>query len=121
MLDCPPNVIHRAADGGVFIAEGCIGCGNCKNNCPYDAIQMVAVSPKFKKPGLWQALLGSTNHCKDDRVSDEAMPKKAIKCDLCKDNVMGPACVRACPTGAAMRISPEALSETIRSSSVVSE
>ena len=116
MLDCPPNVIHRSVNGEVFIADGCIGCGNCKNNCPYDAIQMVAVDPEFKKPGLWQLLLGSANHREGKHIPDD-LPKKAIKCDLCKDNVMGPACVRSCPTGAAFRISPEALSVTMRTSS----
>jgi len=121
MLDCPPNVIHRSVNGEVYIADGCIGCGNCKNNCPYDAIQMVAVNPEFKKPGLWQALLGGTRRGEGEHVSDDTSPKNAIKCDLCKDNVMGPACVRSCPTGAALRISPEALSQTMRSSSVVSE
>jgi Fe-S-cluster-containing hydrogenase component 2 len=33
--------------------------------------------------------------------------KKAVKCDLCKDLKGGPSCVRACPTGAAIRVSPE--------------
>ena len=28
-------------------------------------------------------------------------------CDMCKDQAGGPACVRSCPTGAAIRISPE--------------
>lgn len=121
MLDCPPNVIHRSVNGEVFIAEGCIGCGNCKNNCPYDAIQMVAVNPEFKKPGLWQALLGGANHGERENILDDDLPKNAIKCDLCKDNIMGPACVRSCPTGAAMRISPEEISQTIRSSSAASE
>jgi len=121
MLDCPPNVIHRSVNGEVFIADGCISCGNCKNNCPYDAIQMAAVNPEFKKPGLWQALLGSTNHGEKKHISDDDSPKKAIKCDLCKDNAMGPACVRSCPTGAALRISPEALSLTMRDSSEVLE
>lgn len=121
MLDCPPNVIHRSVNGEVFIADGCIGCGNCKNNCPYDAIQMVAVNPAFKKPGLWQALLGGANHDEKKRIPDDDLPKKAIKCDLCKDNAMGPACVRSCPTGAALRISPEALSLTMRDGSAAVE
>ena len=32
---------------------------------------------------------------------------KAVKCDMCKDLSGGPACVRACPTGAAIRVHPE--------------
>ena len=33
--------------------------------------------------------------------------KKAYKCDLCSGVAGGPACVRACPTGAAIRVGPE--------------
>jgi len=33
--------------------------------------------------------------------------KKAVKCDACVGMDGGPACVRACPTGAAIRIGPE--------------
>jgi ferredoxin len=33
--------------------------------------------------------------------------KKAIKCDMCRGRKGGPACVAACPTGAAVRVSPE--------------
>ncbi|HET7797476.1 MAG TPA: hypothetical protein VFK72_06315, partial [Nevskia sp.] len=33
--------------------------------------------------------------------------KKAVKCDMCMALSGGPACVRACPTGAAVRASPE--------------
>jgi len=31
---------------------------------------------------------------------------KAGKCDMCRSLEGGPACVRACPTGAAMRVNP---------------
>jgi CRP-like cAMP-binding protein/thioredoxin reductase/Fe-S-cluster-containing hydrogenase component 2 len=116
MLDCPPDVIHRSVNGEVFIADGCIGCGNCKNNCPYDAIQMEAVDTEFKEPSLWQMLLGDAYQGEKIQAPDNASAKIAIKCDLCMDNVMGPACVRACPTGAAMRISPEALALSMRGS-----
>jgi Fe-S-cluster-containing hydrogenase component 2 len=34
-------------------------------------------------------------------------PKLAIKCDMCSGIEGGPACVRACPTGAAIRVAPE--------------
>ena len=33
--------------------------------------------------------------------------KKAVKCDMCKDIEGGAACVRACPTGAAIRVQPD--------------
>jgi Fe-S-cluster-containing hydrogenase component 2 len=36
-----------------------------------------------------------------------AKAKLAIKCDMCSGIDGGPACVRACPTGAAIRVSPD--------------
>ncbi|MEO7062596.1 MAG: cyclic nucleotide-binding domain-containing protein [Dokdonella sp.] len=110
MKDCPPDAIHRAPNGEVFIADNCIGCGNCERNCPYDVIHMASKPPG--KPGLLQWLMlglgpgpGEAPHDAKKKVPGEA--KKAVKCDMCKDLSGGPACVRACPTGAAIRISPE--------------
>jgi Fe-S-cluster-containing hydrogenase component 2 len=45
---------------------------------------------------------------KKNAVPGEEKPKKAIKCDMCSGIEGGPACVRACPTGAAIRVAPEA-------------
>jgi Fe-S-cluster-containing hydrogenase component 2 len=36
----------------------------------------------------------------------KAHGKKAKKCDACVDVASGPACVSACPTGAARRLGP---------------
>jgi Fe-S-cluster-containing hydrogenase component 2 len=60
--------------------------------------------------GLLWLLLG-LGKAPGDRAPayDPDARKKAVKCDLCKDLKGGPACVRACPTGAAFRISPEEL------------
>ncbi|MEO8011869.1 MAG: cyclic nucleotide-binding domain-containing protein, partial [Dokdonella sp.] len=33
MKDCPPDALRRAPNGEVFIADNCIGCGNCERNC----------------------------------------------------------------------------------------
>jgi len=33
--------------------------------------------------------------------------KLAVKCDMCNGISGGPACVRSCPTGAAIRMGPE--------------
>ena len=43
----------------------------------------------------------------ESKARDQAMAKTAVKCDMCKDLAGGPACVRSCPTGAALRVSPE--------------
>jgi len=95
MRDCPPNAIHRKPNGEVFIDDTCIGCGNCEANCPYGVIQMAEVDAQ---PTLLQKLL---------RRAPAQAAKTAVKCDMCKDLKSGPACVRACPTGAAIRIHAE--------------
>ncbi len=110
MKDCPADAIHRAPNGEVFIADNCIGCGNCERNCPYGVIHMSA-KPK-KKPGLLQwLLLGAGPGPGNSPYDPDSHEKKAVKCDMCKDLKGGAACVRACPTGAAIRISPEQLPE----------
>ncbi len=109
MKDCPPNAIHRAGDGEVFINDSCIGCGNCERNCPYGVIQMASINPKRSKPSLslWLLLGLGTEPGMEKQAKDKSIPKKAVKCDMCKELESGPACVRACPTGAAIRIEPE--------------
>ncbi len=111
MKDCPPNAIHRSATGEVFIADTCIGCGNCEVNCPYSVIKMAYAAPP--KPGLFQWLLfgrgAGPGEAADTIPSDaaKARGRKAVKCDACVDLASGFACVNACPTGAALRIGPE--------------
>ncbi len=114
MVDCPPDALRRNANGEVYITDSCIGCGNCERNCPYGVIHMAAKLPK--KPGLLQWLLfgrgpgpGQAVTGKwgpDSNKKEGGGPKKAVKCDMCKDVLGGPACVRACPTGAALRVEP---------------
>jgi Fe-S-cluster-containing hydrogenase component 2/thioredoxin reductase len=111
MKDCPPNAIRRSPTGEVYINETCIGCGNCQKNCPYDVIRMVYEAPK--KPGLLAWLLTGAGpgigEEADYRPTEaaKAKGKKAVKCDACISVEHGPACVKACPTGAAIRIGPE--------------
>ncbi|WP_166036859.1 cyclic nucleotide-binding domain-containing protein [Sphingosinicella sp. YJ22] len=121
MADCPPNAIHRGPDGEVFIDDSCIGCGNCQRNCPYGVIRMEMVPPK--KPNLLSWLFfgrgpgpgePSQKWAKanlpltgDEKKDAELTKKRAIKCDMCSGIPGGPACVRACPTGAAIRVKPE--------------
>ncbi len=114
MADCPPNAIKRGPDGEVVIDDTCIGCGNCERNCPYGVIRMDSVPPP--KPSLLNWLLfgsgpgpgePSKKWRKKHLAGGVEQPKKAIKCDMCSGIEGGPACVRACPTGAAIRVSPE--------------
>ncbi len=112
MADCPPNAIKRGPDGEVFIDETCIGCGNCQRNCPYGVIRMDAKPPK--KPSLLSWLFfgsgpgpGEASYSWRKENGDPEQPKQAIKCDMCSGIEGGPACVRACPTGAAIRVSPD--------------
>jgi Fe-S-cluster-containing dehydrogenase component/thioredoxin reductase/CRP-like cAMP-binding protein len=95
MSDCPADAIHKMANGEVFISDTCIGCGKCEENCPYGVIQMteVSVSASFLDRLL-------------SRPAKQAA-KTAVKCDMCVGRKAGPACVDACPTGAAIRIHAE--------------
>ncbi|MCB2106309.1 MAG: cyclic nucleotide-binding domain-containing protein [Rhodobacteraceae bacterium] len=115
MADCPPNAIHRAQDGEVYIDDSCIGCGNCERNCPYGVIQLAAAPDvKFNLfnwllfgtgPGPGEEMKYAKAHHDGQTPSDKQ--KRAVKCDMCKDISGGASCVRACPTGAAIRVSPE--------------
>lgn len=115
MADCPPNAIKRGPDGEVFIDETCIGCGNCQRNCPYGVIRMDAKPPK--KPSLLSWMMfgagpgpGEASYSWRKKTAAKKgieSPKVAIKCDMCSGIDGGPACVRACPTGAAIRVTPE--------------
>lgn len=126
MADCPPDAIRRGPDGEVFIDETCIGCGNCQRNCPYGVIRMDARPPA--KPSLIQWLLfgrgpgpGEAPYAWRKKAAEAEgveRPKVAIKCDMCAGIEGGPACVRACPTGAAIRVAPEKFLSIARLESV---
>ena len=67
----------------------CIGCATCANSCPYDNIQMVQIRNQEGK------------FIVDEQTQTPIL--KATKCDLCVDQLGGPACVRACPHDALIR------------------
>jgi Fe-S-cluster-containing dehydrogenase component len=92
MIGCPTGAIHRDEQGGsVAINDNtCIGCSTCANSCPYDNIQMVAINDERGRPLLDQ--------------SDQKPIVKATKCDLCAEQLGGPACERACPHDALHRV-----------------
>ena len=117
MKDCPADAIHRAPNGEVFIDDKCIGCGNCERYCPYGVIQMAAVPAE--KPGLLSWLLFGMGFGPGEDKTPGGMAKRtgskhAVKCDMCKGIDGGPSCVRACPTGAAIRVNPEQFISVVR-------
>ncbi|MEM9062354.1 MAG: NAD(P)-binding domain-containing protein [Pseudomonadota bacterium] len=115
MADCPPNALYRSSGGAVQINDTCIGCGNCARNCPYDAIQLSA-TPKKRGFLLTWLLFGAGDRPGERRAAVKSKENKELarKCDLCEDVRGGPACVRACPTGAIIRIGPEGLIKKIQ-------
>ena len=123
MTDCPPDAISREPTGEVIINQStCIGCSNCANNCPYGVINMVDPASGLAGQGNWlQSLLTGIglpaprpHSAKSGHGADAAHELKAVKCDLCHGADGGPACVSACPTGAAIRVDPETYMSWLR-------
>lgn len=91
MIGCPTGAIHRNSFGGQVVINQatCVGCQICANNCPYDAIRMVEIRDET---GAFM-------------VDKDLKPiLKATKCDLCASQYGGPACARACPHDALIRV-----------------
>jgi len=91
LIGCPTGAIHRiAATGSVIIEDDvCIGCATCANSCPYDNIIMVDIRDEAGR----------------FRTDAEAKTvARATKCDLCSDQITGPACANACPHDALARL-----------------
>ena len=106
MLDCPPDAISRDPRCEVYIKSNCIGCGNCERNCPYGNIFMVHKEPDHSVFGWIKSLFKKS-------PKEEIERTVAVKCDLCREIKGGPACVRSCPTGAAIRLTPDEYRETL--------
>jgi Fe-S-cluster-containing hydrogenase component 2 len=102
MDDCPADAIHRQPNGEVFIDDSCIGCGKCDENCPYGVIHMAEVPVRMS---LIERLL---------RRTPAEQPKTAVKCDMCTGLKSGPACVNSCPTGAAIRIHAQDVTDLVK-------
>lgn len=92
MIGCPTGAIGREQETGVVRINDltCIGCSTCANSCPYDNIRMAEV----RDPGGAIVL---------DQNTQQPI-HKATKCDLCADHSGGPACQRACPHDALVRM-----------------
>jgi len=101
MIGCPTGAIHREPGGQVAINDNtCIGCSTCANSCPYENIKMVQVR-------------NAEGEFRQDAMSLRQVVK-ASKCDLCVDQLDGPACQRACPHDALKRIDLFDLSTLIK-------
>jgi Fe-S-cluster-containing dehydrogenase component/CRP-like cAMP-binding protein len=92
LIGCPTGAIHRSSVGGQVIINDntCVGCGTCASSCPYSNIRLVEINDQFGAPLV-------------DEES-QAPIMKATKCDLCLDQLGGPACQRACPHDALRRL-----------------
>ena len=98
MIGCPTGAISRESLGGQVVINdpNCIGCGTCSNNCPYENIRMVE----------------TRSTAGEMYVSQKGRPAlKATKCDLCIDQLTGPACHLACPHDALERVDFNDLTE----------
>lgn len=93
LIGCPTGAIRRANVGEVVeIDDGlCIGCSNCAQKCPYDAIVMHDVGETWPETALPEWLRGRERQV-------------ASKCDLCYSSEAGPACVNNCPHACAFRV-----------------
>jgi Fe-S-cluster-containing hydrogenase component 2/CRP-like cAMP-binding protein/thioredoxin reductase len=112
MSHCPVDAISRMPSGEVIIDPGiCIGCKACVSDCPYGVISMHEVPPAKNGAGSWiTKLLAGVGLVAqpNGEYHGDGSAKKAMKCDLCRGTGGIPACVTACPTGAAVRVEPEA-------------
>lgn len=92
LIGCPTGAIHRPQqDIRVLIDDAtCIGCGTCADSCPYDNIRMV------------EARTPRGGFLYDQETQLPIL--KATKCDLCSGQPGGPACARACPHDALVRV-----------------
>lgn len=92
MIGCPTGAIHRSMEGGSVVIndDTCIGCQTCANACPYSNIRMAGIRGEDG-----QSIVDPINH---------NPVLKATKCDLCSDQITGPACEYACPHDALKRV-----------------
>lgn len=92
LVECPTGAIHRESNSGLVVINEatCIGCSSCAMNCKYDAIRMVPVRD-------------SQGTLLVDETSNQPL-LQATKCDLCIDQVGGPACQNACGHDALVRV-----------------
>jgi len=101
LIGCPTGSIARnRADGRIMIDDPtCVGCGTCAESCPYDNIRLVEIRD------------ADGRFIVDKKTN--APIRKATKCDLCYGQLGGPACQRACPHDALIRIDMQDTKELV--------
>jgi CRP-like cAMP-binding protein/formate hydrogenlyase subunit 6/NADH:ubiquinone oxidoreductase subunit I len=101
MIGCPVGAIHRKSDKEILIADHCVGCGLCADQCPYGNIAMHPFNVKDE----------------ESLAKGKGPGFKATVCDLCTDQCLDedeePSCVYACPHDAASRVSGTELFDRI--------
>ena len=98
MIGCPVGAINRGSNGEIQIADHCIGCSKCADQCPYGSIQMDLLDPAQQISLDLQELMGPG-------YSLRSVQEKAVVCDQCSSTPTGqPSCVYACPHEAAIRV-----------------
>lgn len=100
MIPCPVASIYRGPNQSIQIADWCIGCEKCANECPYGAIQM------HPKQAAGFADASARQEAGVKIVDEKANTNRpiAVVCDLCVNSSLGePACVYACPHDATLR------------------
>jgi Fe-S-cluster-containing dehydrogenase component len=92
MIGCPTGAIARDTIHGIVSInpDTCIGCKTCAESCPYDNITMVEIRNESGQKFVDQA--------------NQLPILQATKCDLCHSHAGGPACQKACPQDALIRI-----------------
>lgn len=98
MIGCPVGAINRGSSGEIQIADHCIGCSKCADQCPYGSIQMDLLDTTQQISMDLQELTGPG-------YSLRPVQEKAVVCDQCSSTPTGqPSCVYACPHEAAIRV-----------------
>ena len=95
---CPTTALERQPDGPVaYNASQCIGCRYCVWACPWDVptADWDSLTPQIHK----------CTHCADryDQPPPQSRNKQPLTVDETKsfvDNILTPACVKACPADA---------------------
>lgn len=93
---CPvPGATYKREDGVVMVNRDlCIGCGRCKDACPYGARYMHEHLPARNDPKPF------ANKCPEVRGKRAADLRMVDKCDYCSHRLAAgieePACVRNC-------------------------